>query len=220
VIDPNGVELRKGPNKDNYGLIDTLPQGTSLNNLRPVVRNEAWMQAMAAKLDVSEPITGYVTTAPGSVQLNVQLDDFPPIYEFGPAPLEPKWGETRSTGETITFKWQEDYAELEEHQFYSLILVRDDLEDKDACFHWQTKETEMVVKPEDYGCGGGAYHWGVGIATDLAEGAGNGPDWRDDSERDERFPLGLDIPHPDRPEGGGGGGEGAPPGSGVAPLPP
>jgi hypothetical protein len=47
----------------------------------------------------------------------------------------------------------------------------------------------------------------VGIATDLAEGAGNGPDWRDDSERDERFPIGLDIPHPDRPEGGGGGGD-------------
>ena len=201
----NVVLLRSGPGPD-YESLATLSAGTALDVLRWVHNKEEWIK-VAANPDSGERIEGYVNIASGYIKVNVDLKDFPPIYEYGPALYEPERFESRGTRDFITFKWQEDYAVLEEHQYYSLILVRDDLEDEDACYHWQTKETEMTVRPEDYGCGGGAYHWGVGIATDLAEGTGNERVWRDDSERDERFPLGLDIPHPDAPSDGGGGGD-------------
>jgi hypothetical protein len=209
----NVVLLRSGPGPD-YESLATLSAGTALDVLRWVHHKEEWIK-VAVNPDSGERIEGYVNIASGYLEINVDLKDLPPIYEFGPAPFEPKRFETRAIGDFITFKWQ-DYGVLEEHQYYSLILVRDDLEDEDACYHWQTKETEVVIRPEDYECGGGAYHWGVGIATDLTQGIGNEREWRDDSERDERSPLGLGIPHPDAPADGSGGdgGEGGSSGSG------
>jgi len=118
----------------------------------------------------------------------------------------------------ITFTWSE--YPLAEHQFYSIILVRDDLTDGEACYHWQTKEPAVTFKPADHGCTPGAYHWGVGIATDLAESRGPERIWRDDSAFDERNPIGLGMPHPDRPSGGSSNSNGGDdPSGGIAPNP-
>jgi hypothetical protein len=164
-----------------------------------------WIK-VAVNPNSNERLEGYVNIASGYIEINVELPDLPPIYEFGPALSEPRRFESRSTGDFITFKWS-DYGALEEDQYYSLIIVRDDLEDEAACYHWQTKDTEMIIRPEDYeNCTAGAYHWGVGIATKMFNEDGtpmldkDGKQvWRDDSERDERFPLDLGISHPDAP---------------------
>jgi hypothetical protein len=207
VTTPTGVVLlRVGPG-ENYDSVATLPDGTILDVLRWVHHKDNWLK-VAVNPDTGDRIEGYVPIASGAIKVNVDLKDIPPIYEFGPQLFEPKRFETRAVSDFITFTWQ-DYGTLEEHQYYSLIIVRDDLEDEDACYHWQTKQTELIIKPEDYNCTPGAYHWGVGLATDLLGGKGEKPDWRDDSASDERSPIGLGIPHPDEPkDDSGGGGDG------------
>lgn len=114
-------------------------------------------------------------------------------FRFGPKLLEPIRFASYPPEETIRFTW-ESLPLQGEHQYYSVILVRDDLSDAEACFHWQVKEPETFIKPADHGCTPGDYHWGVGIATDLSAGEGDFI-WRDDSQFDERFPIGIGVPH-------------------------
>lgn len=128
----------------------------------------------------------------------------------------PRQYETRSVDGLIEFSWEPVGLPLEEDQFYSVILVRDDLTDADACYHWQIKETKISLTPEDFNCTAGDYHWGVGLATVMGHDEENKIIWRDDSERDERNPIGIGVPYSKRPRDGGGG-NGAPPGSDVAP---
>jgi hypothetical protein len=124
------------------------------------------------------------------------------MYEFGPHLLEPKQFETRAIDALITFKWH-NYGPLAEHQIYSIILVRDDLPDAASCYHWQTKVPEVAFKPKDHNCTPGDYHWGVGLATDLSGGQADEPIWQDDSEFDERNPIGIGQPHSKRPQSSG-----------------
>jgi uncharacterized protein YraI len=195
VIAPDSaVPLRSGPG-DNYDLICSLPHGTTLDVLRRVHNKDNWIK-VAVNPDSDERIEGYVTTAPELIKVNVDLNDVPPIYEFGPKLREPERFAQRAVDELITFKWQ-DYGPLEEFQDYSLILVRDGLSDEGACYHWQPKEPEVSFRPKDYGCTAGAYHWGVSIATDLS--GGNKTEWRKDSEFNERNPIGIGMPYPNAP---------------------
>jgi uncharacterized protein YraI len=207
VIASGGVvPLRSGPG-DNYDLICTLPDDTPLDVLRRVHNKDNWIK-VAVNPDSDERMEGYVTTAAGLIKVNVDLDDVPPIYEFGPKLYEPKPSVQRALEEPITFKWQ-DYGVLEEQQYYSLIVYRSDLSEKDACYHDQHKAPEVLIKPEDYdGCTPGVYYWGVGVATKILGedgkpmlGEDGGPIWRDDSERDHRRIIGLGVPPPDTHEG-------------------
>jgi hypothetical protein len=196
VVAANGLESRSGPGAD-YGVIDTLPNGTPLDVLRRVVDKDDWIKVSVGP-DSDDSIKGYVHIAPGSIKINVKLNDIPLMYEFGPKLYEPEPFADRPVDEMITFKWQ-DYGPLEEHQYYSIILVLDGLSDEHSCYHGQTKEPGVSFKPEDYGCIRGDYHWGVSIATNLACGRGE-PNWRDDSERDERNPIGIGIPYSGGPK--------------------
>jgi uncharacterized protein YraI len=203
VMAPGSVVLLRSYPGDDYGVIHTLPDGTALQVLRRVYNKDNWIK-VAVNPGSEERIEGYVTTASGLIKVNVDLNDVPPIYEFGPTLLKPEPSVQRALEEPITFKWQ-DYGVLEEHQYYSLILYRDDLSEKDACYHDQYKVPEALIKPEDYdGCTPGVYYWGVGIATKILGEDGKpmlGEDgrliWRDDSERDHRRVIGLSVPPPE-----------------------
>lgn len=203
VTAANSIELYAGPQTGivNYDKVATLRNGTFLNIQRRLVNNDDWIKISAES--GSEIIEGWINIGSGDVEISANLDDFPPMYEFGPRLLSPIKFESRAVDGIIEFAWEGISSPLEEHQYYSLILVRDDLSDEEACYHWQTKETKVTFVPEEYGCTPGAYHWGVGIATDLTKGEGNEREWRDDSERDERNPIGLGIPHPEEPDDGG-----------------
>jgi len=204
VTAANSIELYAGPQTGivDYDKVATLRNGTFLNIQRRLVNNDDWIKVSAES--GSEIIEGWVNIGSGNVEISANLDDFPPMYEFGPRLLSPIKFESRAVDGIIEFAWEGISSPLEEYQNYSLILVRDDLSDEEACYHWQTKETKVTFVPEEYGCTPGAYHWGVGIATDLTKGEGNERKWRDDSERDERNPIGLGIPHPEEPDDGGG----------------
>jgi hypothetical protein len=188
------VKLYQGPGTA-YDVVRNLPHGSILNVVRRLIGNPDWIQV--AVVDPNEITGGWVYTANGSVQLNVNLSEISQIREFGPKLYEPARYAQYAIDDLITFKW-EDLGPLEENQHYSLILVRNDLPDEQACYHWQPPGPEETFRPEDYGCTPGAYHWGVGLATDLAEGKGD-PIWRDDSFRDERNPIGIGMPYPDTP---------------------
>jgi hypothetical protein len=208
VAAPNGVViLRSGPGPD-YDQVASLSNGTRLNVQRRVSGKADWIK-VEINAGSTDSLAGYVNLASDLIRVNVSLDDLPLIYEFGPALYEPPRFETRAVEALITFKWQ-DYGELAADQFYSIILVRDDLSDAESCFHWQTKEPEVAFKPANYGCTPGDYHWGVGLATKIGEKDGE-IIWRDDSEFDERSPIGIGVPHSGRPsngDDGGGGGHG------------
>ncbi len=221
VISANGLELRDGPGTDDsYHPITTLPKGTALTVLRPVVNKPDWIKVLA-NLESTRIVTGYVITAPESIQINVDLADIPPIFEYGPHLIDPKPFEQRANDHFITFKWEN--KGLQEGQCYSLIIYRTDLSPGEACFHYQYEEMpgeEAVVdvSPIKHSCTPGEYYWGVGIATpklDTSVGPCEGvpwgaENWRDDSERDERNIIGLSVVPRDKPsdggEGGGGGG--------------
>jgi hypothetical protein len=197
VAAPAGVViLRSGPGNE-YSQVASLPNGTKLDVLRWVIGKKEWLKVVANSGSV-EAIEGYVNTASNLIRVNVDLDEIPPIYEFGPALLEPKRYESRAVEALITFKWQ-DYGSLAAEQVYSIILVRDDLSDADACYHWQTKAPEVAFKPADYNCTPGDYTWGVGIATKLGLTAEGETIWRDDSQFDERYPIGIGVPHSGKP---------------------
>ncbi len=221
VVAATGVELRSGPG-ENYDVVSVIQKAAPLDILRRVVDKDEWMKVSVDS--GAEIIEGYAPVSPDIVAINIRnWDEIPAIYEYGPRLLEPIRFASYPVDGAREFTWDPVAYPLEEYQFYSVILVRDDLSDGEACYHWQTKDLAISFNPKDHGCTSGAYHWGVGLATDLAQGIGD-RDWRDDSERDERNPIGLDIPHPDTPEGGGdsgGGGGGGSSGSGrTGGLPP
>lgn len=190
------MALRSGPG-DSYDSIRTLPYGTTLDVERLVHNKADWIK-VAVNPGTAEHVEGYVNIASGLIKVNADLGDVPPIYEYGPGLLEPIRFANYAVEDNITFKWK-DYVVLEEHQYYSIILVHDDLSDEKACYHWQTKETEVSFRPKDHNCTAGGYHWGVSIATDLS--GGERTDWRRDSEFNERNPIGIGMPHPDTPTG-------------------
>lgn len=207
VVIADSVELRTGPAADHYDVITTLPNGTPLNEIRPVVNNNAWLQ-VSPRLDAGEDLKGYVTTDPNYVRINTNLAEIPPIYEYGPKPLTPGWYETLALDALIEFTWEAAGLPLRENQVYSVILVRDDLTDAGACYHWQTTETTLSFKPKDYDCPAGDYHWGVGLATNMGQDEEGKIIWRDDSQSDERFPIGIGVPHSGKPSGSDSGGGG------------
>lgn len=215
VSAPTGlVSLRSGPG-ENYDVITTLPNNISLKILRRVYNKENWLK-VEVNPDSSEQIVGYIEkTASGFIEVNIDLDNIPLMYEFGPMPNEPKRFETLALNDPKTFTWNPAPLPLEKDQYYSVILIQDQWSDEDACFHWQTKDTMMVIRPGESDCNIAAFNWGVGIATKLFAEDGITPltdesgrqVWRDDSEFDERIPIGIGIPHPHRtPETGGSGG--------------
>jgi hypothetical protein len=196
VIAAKGVDLRSGPGSD-YDVVETIHQGDILDVQRRVYGKDDWLQ-VSAKLDSGDVITEWVQIDPAAVKVNVDVGSIPRMYEFGPKLIEPTPYASRPTDELITFKWV-GVGSLEDYQYYSLILVPDGQSDDKACYHWQPQTPEASLKPEDYGCTTGAYHWGVGIATDLNKGKGE-RDWRDDSLRDERNPIGIGMPYPNSPK--------------------
>ncbi|MCB0168267.1 MAG: hypothetical protein KDI79_28830 [Anaerolineae bacterium] len=204
----DGLQLHVGPGEA-YDVKATLSPGTPLEILQRVVNNDNWLKVLTTS-PPGQIIDGFVAINSDAVAINVDLNEIPPIYEYGPKLLEPERFKDYPVEANITFTWN-GYP-LAEHQFYSIILVRDDLTDGEACFHWQATEPVITIKPEDYGCTPGAYHWGVGIATDLTAGVGDKRIWRDDSASDERNPIGLGIPHPDRPTNDNNGDSGPGPG--------
>ena len=197
------VSLRRGPGPD-YEVVGTLRKGDKLEVQQRLFDNDDWLK-VSVNSDSGEGVTGWVTTDSTVVDINVELADVPPMYEFGPHLLTPKPFESRGVDGLIEFQWEAPPYPLTEYQYYSLLLVRDDLSPADACFHWQTKEPSLSLTPDNEGCTAGAYNWRVGIATDLNGGVGE-RNWRDDTEFDEANPIGIGIPHPGRPSGGGGGG--------------
>lgn len=213
VIATNGVELRDGPATDNdyYHTIATLPKGTALTVLRPVVNKPDWIK-ISANLESTATITGYVMTAPEFIQINVDLGDIPPMYEFGPILFEPKPWTTYPVGETVRFIWEE--FPLEPDQIYSIIVLRDDFPPEKACIHIQAKMPEVFLTLD---CPAGSYHWLVLVATKLPEGSES--QWREDSERNHISYFGIGEPHKNAPSDGGNGGSGGADGSGTGHLP-
>jgi hypothetical protein len=219
-VDANGglVALYSGPeypNEDNnYELLRTLPDGTALDVLRRVHNKDSWIK-IAVNPDSPERVEGYVNIISGLIDVNMDLKDVPSMYEFGPPLLMPQESVQRALDGLTKFKW-EDYGVLEEHQYYSLIVYRTDLSEKQSCYHDQHKVSEVVLKLEDYEmCTPGVYYWGVGVATEILGEDGKpildddgNPIWRDDSERDHRRLIGLDVPPPDTEDKGEGEGEG------------
>lgn len=211
----NGVELLCGPgtkpnSTDKYDLITVVPQGTGLDVLRRVVGKEDWIKVGVERNSVDianvscpgstsvfsesgDNVEGWVLL--GAIEVNIELSNISSMYEFGPHLLNPEPFAQRSIEDIITFTWQ-DYGSLAENQIYSLMIVRDGLPDAESCYHWQTKTPEMMLKFKDFeNCTRGDYHWSVGLATDLSGGIGDTRNWRDDSEFDERNPIGIDQPH-------------------------
>lgn len=237
VTAANGIELLCGPgtkpnSTDKYDLITIVPQGTALDVLRRVFGKDDWIKVGVKRdsIDIvnvncpgrtsifsesGDRVEGWVPL--GVIKINVEkLSNAPPMYEFGPHLLNPEPFAQRALDETVTFTWQ-DYGPLAEHQIYSLLLVRDDLPDEQSCYHWQTTVPEISFKPKDYDCTPGDYHWRVGLATDLSKGVGDERIWQDDSEFDERSPIGIGQPHSRKPEDSGNGG--GDPSGGIAPPP-
>lgn len=211
VIAPGGVlPLLSGP-EDNYDLIHTLTDGTVLDVLRRVYYKETWIK-VAVNPDSNARAEGYVDIASGLIEVNVDLDDLPPIYEFGPPLLVPEKPVQRAIDGLVEFEWQ-DSVVLEEHQYYSLRIYLHDHSLKDACYHDQHKVSEVLIRPEDYDkCTPGLYYWEVGIATKILGedsnpilGEDGNPIWRDDSERDHRRLIDLDMPPPTDEDGEDGG---------------
>jgi hypothetical protein len=211
VIAANGVELRSGPSltEPNYGLVETLHKGDILDVQRCAFGKDDWIQVSVNK-DSGGVITGWVHLDPEAVKLNVNLNDFPPMYEYGPTLIKPMPSEQRALEEPTMFMWQ-DYGKLEDNQRYSLIIYRTDLAPKDSCYHNQFEIPQALIKLKDFDrCTPGIYYWGVGVATKILDENGKqvvGEDgnllWRDDSERDHQNIIGLGVPPP-RPKGGGG----------------
>lgn len=214
TLDNGFVSLRRGPSSD-YEVVGTLRKGDQLEIRQRLFDNGDWLK-VSVNSDSGEGVTGWVTTDPAVVDINVDLADVPQMYEFGPHLLVPRPFESRGVDGLIEFEWAAAPYPLADHQYYSLLLVRDDQSDAEACFHWQTRETKLSLTPEEEGCTAGAYGWRVGIATDLNGGVGE-RDWRDDTEFDEKNPIGIGIPHPGKPSDGGGGGDN--PSGGIAPDP-
>lgn len=191
VIAADGINLRSGPGTQ-HEIIALLPNNTRVDVLRRVVGKNDWIK-VRADLASDETIEGYVSTEAASIKINVNLENIPLIYEYGPRLLEPLPFESRvlnyPTGETIRFAW-EDYP-LKDNQYYSLVVVRDDVTDEQACIHVQTKEPETFLALD---CPPGAYHWSVGIAANLS--AGSNLEWREDLEFSQRSPFGIDVAHP------------------------
>ncbi|MCL4295188.1 MAG: hypothetical protein KJ077_05650 [Anaerolineae bacterium] len=212
---PNGLELLCGPGT-RYDLITVIPQGTPLEILRRVIGKDDWIKVGVKRdsVDIAnvncsgrtsifsesgDNVEGWVPL--GAIQVNVDLTNISPMYEFGPHLLVPEPFASRAFDESVTFTWQ-DYGPLAENQIYSLLLVRDDLSDDQSCYHWQTDVPEISFKPEDFDCTAGDYHWRVGLATNL-DPQGAEPVWRDDSEFDERNPIGIGTIHKDTPKSSG-----------------
>ncbi len=208
VVDAPGgiVTMRSGPG-DECDKIHDLPDGTLLEVMRRVHYKDDWIK-VAANPDTDERIEGYVNIASGLIKVNIDLGAVPPIYEFGPRLLEPRPSAHFALEDLITFTW-EDYGVLEENQYYSLIVFRDDLSEEEACYHSQHKVSQVVLRPKDYGgCTPGIYYWGVSVATKLSSGAAGEPIWRDDSERDHRSIVGFAVVPPDAGDSGDSGDEG------------
>jgi hypothetical protein len=223
VAVPNGLEMLCGPGTkpngiDKYDLIAIVPQETPLEVLRRVVGKDDWIKVGVKRdrIDIAnvncpgrtsvfsaseDSVEGWVSRS--AIKVKVELSGISPMYEFGPHLLDPKPFAERAVDETIIFTWQ-DYGPLVENQIYSLLLVRDDLPDDKSCYHWQTTVPEISLKPKDYDCTPGDYYWRVGLATNLNP-QGTEPIWQDDSEFDERNPIGIGQPHSKKPRDSGSG---------------
>jgi tetratricopeptide (TPR) repeat protein/tRNA A-37 threonylcarbamoyl transferase component Bud32 len=227
VIAPSGfVRLYSGPAVEGYSLVATLPNGTNLDILRHVHDKDDWIKVVANP-GTTEAVEGYVSTASGLIRINVALADIPLIREYGPHLVDPEPYEQQAVDHFITFKWNN--VGLQEGQCYSLLLYPTD-EDKgpgNDCFHFQyleaqnSEETHADVRPSEHGCTTGEYYWSVGIATPIQNeddgnlgvceasiGSDGNPLWRDDSERDERYIIGIGVPPRNRPSTSDGGDNG------------
>jgi uncharacterized protein YraI len=194
---PGGiVTLRSGPG-DDYDSICTLPDGTTLDVLRRVYDKDNWIK-VAVNPD-SERVEGYVNIASGLIQVNVDLEDVPPIYEFGPVLNQPEQWVAPSIGDTLWFTWER--FELKPDQCYSVRVVPDVGPESIPCIHIQVQNpVEPDRNPGEFlklDCPRGAYYWSVVVATKLPEGSEH--KWREDSEFSHKHYFGIGVPHPNTP---------------------
>ena len=207
VLASSGVTRYQKPKEEEGKIIDILPNGQGIDVFDQVEIEhqpgspEKWFR-------VSRPGEGgdggWVKH--DGIQLNIVEDDITTIYGFGPRLRSPIEFLNVPPDEPTVYSW-EMLAPLKSDQYYSIILVHDDLPDGEACFHWQTKDLQIDINPSNHNCSTGEYHWGVGVATQITGTieAGN-IGWHDDTAFDQRWAIGVGTPHRGGNPGDGEGG--------------
>jgi uncharacterized protein YraI len=209
VVAENGLNLRSGPGI-NYDVISYLSTDTVLE-IWGRDASKRWIQVSP----VDSLTTGWVSANYVAIETNltsIPVVEVPPLpspsptytptsaveykYESGPRLFEPRPFASVPIGEAVRFSWEE--FPLDEYEYYSIRVLRDDFAPENACIHFQTRDPEVIL---ELNCPAGAYTWSVAIALDLSEG--NRLEWQENSRKNELNPLGIGMPHPGRPSDGG-----------------
>ncbi|HRV95503.1 MAG TPA: SH3 domain-containing protein, partial [Anaerolineae bacterium] len=80
--------MRSGPGV-NYGVEATLRQGTPLELLQYVADNSNWLKVSTTST-TTQIIKGFVSNNPDQLAINLNLNELPLIYEYGPKLFEPQ----------------------------------------------------------------------------------------------------------------------------------